>query len=79
MHYDQYVFQAEAGRSYRITVKSDTFAAWVDLYFGEETLQGAYVGQPGAQVQFSGFLSTARTILDFCLKLGSCRAQVLIP
>jgi hypothetical protein len=56
-HYDQYIFQAEAGRSYEITVQSDTFAAWVDLSFGEEVLQGAFVLQPGAQVQFSGILT----------------------
>ena len=56
IRYDEYIFQAEAGKSYVITVKSDTFSASVELIFGEETLQGAYVEQPGAQVQFSGTL-----------------------
>lgn len=55
-HYDAYIFQAEAGKSYVITVKSDTFAAWSDLIFGEGLLQAAFVAQPGAQVQFSGIL-----------------------
>ena len=56
-HYDEYIFQANAGKSYVITVKSDTFAAWVELIFGEELLQGAFVAQPGTQVQFSGTLA----------------------
>lgn len=56
-HYDEYIFQAEAGKSYVITVKSDTFSAYVELSFGEGFLQGAFVGQPGAQVQFSGILA----------------------
>jgi hypothetical protein len=56
-HYDEYIFQAEAGKSYVITVKSDTFATWVELSFGEGSLQGAFVDQPGAQVQFSGTLA----------------------
>jgi hypothetical protein len=56
-HYDDYIFQAEAGKSYMITVKSDTFPAWTYLIFGEGLLQSAFVTQPGAQVQFSGILA----------------------
>jgi hypothetical protein len=56
-HYDEYIFQAEAGKSYVITVKSDTFATWVELSFGKGLLQTAFVDQAGAQVQFSGILA----------------------
>jgi hypothetical protein len=55
-HYDEYIFQGEAGKSYMITAQSNTFAAWVDLFGFEEIIQGGFVGVPGAQVQFSGIL-----------------------
>ena len=57
-YYDVYIFQAEAGKAYEITVKSDTFSAWVHISFSNAAyiLQAAYVDRPGAQVQFSGIL-----------------------
>ncbi len=56
-HSDRYIFQAEAGKSYVITAKSNAFAAMVDLIFGEGLLQAAFVVRPEAQVQFSGTLA----------------------
>ena len=32
-YYDVYIFQAEACKAYEITVKSDTFSAWVHISF----------------------------------------------
>jgi hypothetical protein len=59
-YFDEYVFQGELGKSYQITVKSDTFSAWVYLSFNKGNagyiLQAAYVVRPGDQVQFSGTL-----------------------
>jgi hypothetical protein len=75
-HYDEYIFQAEAGKSYEITVKSDTFAAWVELIFGEGFLQVAFVGQPGAQVQFSGILEQ---LGQYSILVSSLGARVLGP
>jgi hypothetical protein len=67
--YDEYIFQAEAGRSYVITVKSDTFAVWVNLFFEGFLVQAAFVAQPGDQVQFSGTLEQPGpytiTVTDF--------------
>jgi hypothetical protein len=57
---DEYIFQGELGKSYQITVESDTFSAWVYLSFNKGNagyiLQAAYVVRPGDQVQFSGTL-----------------------
>jgi len=59
-YFDKYVFQGELGKSYQITVKSDTFSVWVYLSVsegqGDYILQAAYVVLPGDQVQFSGTL-----------------------
>ena len=78
-HYDAYTFQAEAGKSYVITVKSDTFAAWTDLIFGEGLLQAAFVVQPGAQVQFSGILAQLGqyTILVSSVEVAALGAYTL--